>query len=180
MPEQTIDDATYRRGYRRRNNVWRELSWFLPALIAVPLAAASVATLGLSPPKSQARPVVETGDIESAQFAACTNRMQTNCVIDGDTLYYRGQAIRIADINAPEAGRSTCAKEARIGSQAAARLQDLLNAAPFSLHRNPDGPNEDRYGRLLRTITRDGQSIGQILVAEGLAENPENFRRGWC
>jgi micrococcal nuclease len=40
--------------------------------------------------------------------------------------------------------------------------------------------DEDRYGRKLRTIERDGRSLGDVLVAEGLARPWDGARRSWC
>ena len=38
----------------------------------------------------------------------------------------------------------------------------------------------DRYGRKLRVVERDGVSLGETLVAEGLARRWEGRRRPWC
>ena len=40
--------------------------------------------------------------------------------------------------------------------------------------------DEDKYGRKLRTLERAGRSLGDILVAEGLARPWGGFRRSWC
>jgi endonuclease YncB( thermonuclease family) len=40
--------------------------------------------------------------------------------------------------------------------------------------------DEDRYGRKLRILTRGGQSLGELLVEEGLARYYEGGRRSWC
>lgn len=58
------------------------------------------------------------------------------------------------------------------------RLQQLLSAGPFTLA--PAERDADRYGRKLRIATRDGRSIGAMLVAEGLARPWEGARRPWC
>mgnify|MGYP000049760326 CR=1 FL=1 len=43
------------------------------------------------------------------------------------------------------------------------------------------GSLADRYGRKLRIVMRNGQSLGGVLVSEGLARNYEGGRRdGWC
>lgn len=34
---------------------------------------------------------------------------------------------------------------------------------------NPNGRDEDKYGRKLRIVMRDGESLGGALVDEGLA-----------
>jgi micrococcal nuclease len=54
-----------------------------------------------------------------------------------------------------------------------------MNEGPFEFARS--GPrDEDRYGRKLRVLVRDGRSLGDILVAEGLARRWDGARRGWC
>ena len=40
--------------------------------------------------------------------------------------------------------------------------------------------DRDRYGRLLRIVTRDGNSLGMTLVAEGHARAWDGARRPWC
>ena len=99
-------------------------------------------------------------------------------MVDGDTIWYRGDKIRLADINTPEVSQPACADEAALGAQARDRLTALLNAGAFSLE--VEGRNIDRYGRLLRVVTRDGTSLGDLLVAEGLAEEWQGRRGSWC
>lgn len=38
----------------------------------------------------------------------------------------------------------------------------------------------DRYGRKLRTVTRNDRSLGGTLVEEGLARRWDAPERGWC
>lgn len=101
-------------------------------------------------------------------------------VIDGDTLDQEGMRIRIADIDTPEIFSPACTSEEALGQRARLRLEALLAAGPYSLAPNPDGRDEDRYGRKLRIVTRGGRSLGQILVAEGLARPWTGRRMGWC
>jgi micrococcal nuclease len=119
-------------------------------------------------------------DRERASFDACGTAARVDCVVDGDTFWYRAQKIRIADINTPEVGRPGCPREAALGRAASGRLRALLNAGPFTLARSGDGRERDRYGRLLRTVTRGGKSVGATLVREGLAEEWRGRRSGWC
>ena len=51
-------------------------------------------------------------------------------------------------------------------------------AGPFSLE--PINRDTDKYGRALRIVTRDGESVGAALVDEGLAERWKGYRGGWC
>jgi micrococcal nuclease len=101
------------------------------------------------------------------------------CVIDGDTFFFAGEKIRIADIDAPETGGAQCANEAELGARATSRLQELLNEGPFEL-RGYQSRDTDRYGRKLRVVVRDGRSIGDTLVAEGLARRWSGRRLPWC
>jgi micrococcal nuclease len=114
-----------------------------------------------------------------ARFAACGSFTRNNCVIDGDTFVLDGEKIRIADIDAPEASGAQCASEAALARRATARLRELLNEGAFELHayRSRD---TDRYGRKLRVVLRDGSSIGDRLIAEGLARRWTGRRLPWC
>lgn len=98
-------------------------------------------------------------------------------VIDGDTFDYGGERIRIADIDTPEV-RGRCPEERAQAALATQRLRTLLAAGPFELVRN--GRDRDRYGRKLRVVVRDGRSIGDTLVAEGLARTWTGRREPWC
>jgi micrococcal nuclease len=118
------------------------------------------------------------GDREAARFTSCDGGGRQACVVDGDTFWYRGQKIRIADINTPETGNPQCTAEAELGARAAARLTQLLNAGAFSLESTDR--THDRYGRALFTVTRDGESVGTALVREGLAEEWRGYRQEWC
>jgi micrococcal nuclease len=112
-------------------------------------------------------------------FTLCIQPSQQNCVIDGDTIRYGGAKIRLEDIDTPETHEPKCASEAARGRQATRRLLELINAGPFRLVRTGDR-EVDRYGRKLRTITRDGRSVGEVLIAEGLARHWDGARRSWC
>lgn len=138
----------------------------LPAAIfcgAMPGAAALVAT---------------ATDTETAVFGICKSGGGPNCVVDGDTIWYRGSKIRIADIDTPETHQPRCAAEAARGAAATRRLHQLVNAGPFSLQ--SIARDEDRYGRKLRILTRGGQSLGELLLEEGLARYYAGGRRSWC
>ena len=117
-------------------------------------------------------------DTEAASFVFCHNNGGTNCVVDGDTIWYRGTKIRITGIDTPETHQPKCAAEAKLGAAATRRMLQLVNAGPFTLQSiNRD---EDRFGRKLRILTRGGKSLGDILVEEGLARYYKGGRRSWC
>ncbi|WP_339693276.1 thermonuclease family protein [uncultured Parasphingorhabdus sp.] len=117
-------------------------------------------------------------DPHRASFGICFGSDRTTCVVDGDTIWFEGRKIRIADINTPEISSPGCASEKRLGEQAKFRLLALLNEGSFSLQ--SIDRDQDKYGRDLRIITRGGHSLGEILVTEGLAERWQGYRRDWC
>jgi endonuclease YncB( thermonuclease family) len=100
-------------------------------------------------------------------------------VVDGDTFHMGGEKIRILDIDTPETHPARCAAEQALGDRATVRLRQLLAAGPFELVALGDR-DEDRYGRKLRLVMRGGQSLGDVLVAEGLARPYAGGRRPWC
>ena len=114
----------------------------------------------------------------SAAFVACGLGARIECVVDGDTFYHEGVKIRIADIDTPEVHDFGCAAEKALGDRATVRLTSLLNAGPFTLEAG--GRDADRYGRKLRVVRRDGHSLGEVLVAEGLARRWDGSRHPWC
>ena len=117
-------------------------------------------------------------DTESASFGLCAWGGRRNCVIDGDTFIYQGQKIRVANIDAPETHPARCESEAEKGKAATMRLLGLLNEGSFRLA--SIDRDRDVYGRLLRIPYRDGESLGAILVEEGLARPYGNGRQPWC
>ena len=114
----------------------------------------------------------------AALFTLCAGRPRQTCVVDGDTFWLAGEKVRIADINAPETHQAQCPAERERGEAAKLRLLALLNAGPVLLVDMPR--SRDRYGRRLAVATRNGESIGARLVAEGLAEPWRGRRSSWC
>lgn len=112
-------------------------------------------------------------------FGLCHSSYANDCVIDGDTIQYRGQRIRMIDYDAPEVGEPKCASEAALGDRATLRLLDLLNGGRVEV-RSAGSRDEDRYGRKLRLVLVDGRSVGDTLTAEGLAWPWEGHRHFWC
>lgn len=132
-------------------------------------------------------PAFLTSDSErvSAQFTRCGPGRAFACVIDGDTFKLGRRKVRIIGIDAPETHNAGCAEEARLGEQATARLQQLLNQGPFDMVAPVYG-RQDRYGRDLRTIRRtlpDGtsRSIAEEMRESGLAHRyMGGFKLDWC
>lgn len=94
-----------------------------------------------------------------------------HCVHDGDTVWWHGEKIRIADIDAPELN-GRCEAERRLAIQSRDRLIALLNSrSNVKVTRT----GTDRYGRTLATFG----SIGDQLIREGLATRWPR-RKDWC
>ncbi|MEX2697500.1 thermonuclease family protein [Rhizobium mongolense] len=117
-------------------------------------------------------------DSLSGSFVLCGDSHRTNCVVDGDTFWFEGEKIRIADIDTPELSPPRCEAERLKGEAAKSRLLSLLNAGNFSLAAG--FRDEDKYGRKLRTVSRAGNSLGDVLIEEGLARLWDGARQGWC
>lgn len=112
------------------------------------------------------------------RFDAC-GRIRFTCVVDGDTMWLNGEKVRIADIDTPEISKPNCAREYELGVRAKVRLIELLNSGKFSVVASNSG-DEDKYGRKLRMLFRNGRSIGDELVEEGLAHRWQGRRLPWC
>ncbi len=78
----------------------------------------------------------------------------------------------------PETHPARCTEEAALGEEATNRLAAWLNEGAFDLE--TIDRDTDRYGRKLRIVTRNGESVGDMLVGEGLARRWEGYRRPWC
>lgn len=118
------------------------------------------------------------GKAEAVQFSEC-GVVRHNCVVDGDTFWIEGRKVRIADIDTPEISEPKCSSEYDCGMLAKHRLRDLLNVGAFELEPIP-GRDKDKYGRELRVVMRDGRSLGDQLVSEGLARTWTGRREPWC
>ena len=87
-------------------------------------------------------------------------------ITDGDTFVLQGgQRVRLVQIDAPEVGGGECFSRA-----AKRRLTALVPpGSTVRLERDPALDGVDRYGRLLRYVTRNGVNVNLRLVANGSA-----------
>ncbi|TDR31223.1 nuclease-like protein [Aquamicrobium defluvii] len=150
-------------------------AWAIIVLIAAGIYAAHLHQEGAQPTPGAA---IAQSDMLRATFSFCGEGRRVTCIVDGDTFWLSGERIRIADIDTPEINPPRCEEERIKGEAAKRRLRELLNAGPFSLVAGMRA--EDQYGRKLRTVMRDGRSIGEMLVSEGLARRWDGARRSWC
>ena len=118
-------------------------------------AAALVVLVGIA--SSGADAAVSTGSTESGIVSSVT---------DGDTLRLAdGRRVRLLQIDAPELGTGECYSRA-------ARTA-LLGLAPvgsrIGLETDPQLDQVDRYGRILRYVTRGSVNVNLALVQRGAA-----------
>lgn len=176
MSRLVVDNSA--RKPRRKANIGPPSPWPLALLasLVVGLWFAAFGNLPGLPPLSL--PGLG-GETVTARFSTCVNGAGYTCLIDGDTIIYRGERIRVSDINTPETYRASCAYEQSLGDRAKQRMLQLINAGPFEIVRT-GLRDRDVYDRKLRELHRNGQSLGMILVSEGLAEPWTGRRRDWC
>lgn len=163
-----------RKAYRQRSIIAKTIA---AVLIVAGLAGYATLEMGLANRVTLAVTAPHT-DAHIATFSYCGQGTRITCVVDGDTFWLSGEKIRIADIDAPELNPPRCEAERIKGEISRRRLLELLNAGPLSLVAGVR--DEDRYGRKLRTVTRQDRSIGETLIGEGLAHRWGGPRQSWC
>lgn len=102
-------------------------------------------------------------------------------VHDGDTFSYTTQGqivrVRLANIDAPEL-QGKCASEIELAERARERLRDLISGRWTVIYA---WERWDMYRRLIaKAATAEGEDVGEILIAEGLARRWAGHREGWC
>jgi Micrococcal nuclease (thermonuclease) homologs len=118
-----------------------------------------------------------TGRGHQGRFYFCGTSGLDSCVAAGDTFWYQKTRISLADIDAPSTEGAKCQQERDLGFAAQVRLRELLNAGSFEL---ASVGGEVGEGQAERLVSRNGRSLGAILVAEGLARPRAAGRGSWC
>ncbi|MDH4442647.1 MAG: nuclease [Rhizobium sp.] len=120
-----------------------------------------------------------TGENFKGRFYFCGTSGLDTCVADGDTFWFAKTRITLADIAAPATDKARCQQERDRGFAAKVRLRDLLNAGKFDIEVLKGQPLAAGTS-VLRVVTRDGRSLGSILVSEGLAKPRLAPNQSWC
>jgi micrococcal nuclease len=116
---------------------------------------------------------------EDARFGLCAELPYRTCVHNGDLIYLRGQPIRLSDIATPDRYTAECPAASNIAWYAAIHLRDLLNQGPFDIVEPPEAA-EATGEELFRRLERNGISLGDALVAAGLARRRSTEAADWC
>lgn len=111
----------------------------------------------------------------SGPVPLCRTGGSDTCVIDGDSVLFRGEQLRLERIDAPEVRDPDCDSERTLALKARDRLSVVLSERPFRVVRYED----DRYGRTLARLRTEEGWVSSVLVDEGLAQWWDT-RRGWC
>ncbi|MGV8830414.1 MAG: thermonuclease family protein [Devosia sp.] len=120
---------------------------------------------------------VKDGSV-TVKFSMCGSNRYT-CVVDGDTIWWEGQNLRLQSYDTPEPYNAICggAEEVALAKRASARLLELLNGNPFTVQTF----GLDNTGkRTLATIRIGGRDVGDILIKERLARRWPDGNEWWC
>jgi endonuclease YncB( thermonuclease family) len=113
-----------------------------------------------------------------AKFFLCGTAKQDDCVVSADRFVFHGQKIRLVGIEVPDIKKPRCEDERIKASDAELRVRAFLDSGPFELV-TWQGNDGEVDGHKLRQVTRNGMSLSDILVKEGLAKRPGSGK-GWC
>lgn len=111
------------------------------------------------------------GKGQKARFYYCGTSGLDNCVVSGDTFWYRKKKIVLADVAAPGMDSARCQQERDRGFAAKVRLRDLLNSGAFEIASANGGA---------RVTLSNGRSVGLLLADEGLAVPRQGRAKSWC
>jgi len=149
-------------------------------------------TAGIIPPAPIGKPILEEiakpaepaetdeklAGAYQAKFFLCGTAKQDDCVVSADRFVFHGQKIRLVGIEVPNIKKPRCEDERIKASDAELRVRAFLDSGPFELV-TWHGNDSEVDGHKLRQVTRNGMSLSDILVKEGLAKRPGSSK-GWC
>ena len=100
-------------------------------------------------------------------------------VIDGDTLAFGRERVRIANLDAPDVGsHAHCALEQRRGEAARAFALSVMRRA--AVVQVVDRQGRDRYGRTLARVMIDDRDFGRVMIAAGHGRPWRGRSSDWC
>ncbi|TDK39108.1 hypothetical protein E2F50_02950 [Rhizobium deserti] len=127
----------------------------------------------------EAKPGEALAGAYQAKFYLCGTAKQDDCVMAPDRFMFHGQKIRLVGIEVPDIKKPRCESERIKASDAELRVRAFLDSGPFELV-TWQGNGDEIEGHKLRDVTRNGRSLADVLVNEGLAKRPGAGKGGWC
>ena len=118
------------------------------------------------------------GGRHETKFFLCGTAKHDDCVIAGDSFMFHGEKIRLAGIEVPDIDKPRCEAERIKASDAELRVRAFLDSGPFELVA-AGADDADSKGQRIRAVMRNGVSLSDVLVREGLARRPGSSG-GWC
>lgn len=155
MPDRLMRHGWAVQAQRRRARFtrWRQHARMLaPVLLLMALAAGAYALMDEPP-----------GAAHHNSISATSGTMR---VVDGDTVWFRGERLRLLVIDAPEISSPRCPAEYQVGIAAKNALSDFLFGRLVTVHYSG---RRDVYGRPLVKLSADGKDAGRHLLSRDLA-----------
>jgi micrococcal nuclease len=167
-------DLTEFRQIRRNQTAWRTWLIGLGAFCAVVAIGLAITNWTLVTAR------FGTGKPVATSFQVC-GTIRLNCIVDGDTFWFKDEKIRISNIDAPELPGSKRCIDLRIGknpswcdfelgAHSRDALRDFLSSGQIEISRE----GEDQYGRTLAKVAVNGEDAGDQLIAMGYAREWED------
>lgn len=148
-------------------------------LIALALSAACLAFFHTLMPlaHSIAAEPAPASSIEqiNVDFALCDDPKGAACVLSADSYAYRGTLYHLADIRAPSLAHPFCPREEEMARRSRLALRAMMNGGAFQAARDATDAHPGA-----RILTRDGVSLGQLMIFKGHARPWSNKPMNWC
>ncbi len=109
------------------------------------------------------------------QFALCDDPKGHACVLTADSYAWRGHLYHLTGISVPSLTSPRCTQEADLARRSRTTLAAMMNGGSFDAR--PDPADRDPDARLL---TRDGVSLGTLMILKGQAKEATSQPVDWC
>jgi hypothetical protein len=144
-------------------------------LAAIAFAGAAVMLAAQILPADGKAPEVQAPMSIDETFALCDGSTGQSCVLSADRYSYHGRTYRLTGMQVPNLEKPRCKMEADRAVQARRTLAILLNGGVFDALADPSQKDPD-----VRILTRDGVSIGQLMILKGQARSLSDGAINWC
>lgn len=144
-------------------------------LAALVLAGLAALVLGGLLPGTGTTPTADTPTSISEHFGLCDEVKGRTCVLSAASYSYHDRVYHLSDIVAPDAARPRCPAESDAALKGRRALLSLLNGGSFDAQPDPARPASDA-----RLLTRDGVSLGQLMILKGFARPASAGAVDWC